>query len=237
MPIITNGYNIGTASAQVVSMSADAQHVVLQNLEPESSSEAYARDGYLYLVAQKFDISGNGTALFSMETGSSGLQIEGYEIVTTTQPVFAELIEGATITTTGAAIPSYNLNRDSADDAEAIFKQATAIVGGSAISSELITGSRLGGGGFMVVGKIHTLTPSTEYGMRFVNQGNQTTTCYLQIVFSEKFNGQNDIWVSGSANETVRIRGGETLQIDLIQSQTLSAVSAGSARLGVLQQD
>jgi hypothetical protein len=237
MAVTHNRFTVGTAIAKVVTDSADSQDVYLQNLEPLASPESYARAGYLYIVAQRFTLPLAGTALFSVEVGASGLQIEGYEIVTTEQTVFAELVEGAAVTTTGAAIPSYNLNRNEADDAASVFKAATAVTGGSAISSELVTGSKIGGGGAMIISKIHTLEASTQYAMRFVNQTQQETDCYLQIIFSEKFNGQNDIWIGDAVGTGVRLSGGDTQVMRLQQGQTLWAVSEEDNELMVTRQD
>jgi hypothetical protein len=218
-------------------MSADAQHVVLQNMEPSSDPDDYARAGYLYVIGRKFTLGASGTALFSIEVGAEGLQIEGYEIVTSAETVFAELVEGATITTTGGAIPSYNLNRTVADDSTSVFKAASALTGGSAISSELITGSKQGGGGGMVASKIHTLPASTQYGMRFVNQTNQETVMFLQLIFSEKFNGQNDVLLGTDSGSGYRLRGGQAVALPMIQGQVLSASAEEAAVLGVLKQD
>lgn len=234
-----NGYTVslGTATASIVSPSADAQHVVLQNLEPSSTPNDYARAGYLNIVFQKFTLAASGTALFNIAVGSKGLQIEGYEIVSSSESVYAELIEGATVTTTGAAIPTYNLNRTESDSVLSVFKAASSVVGGSAISAELITGSKQGGGGGMVISKIHTLEASQDYAIRFVNQTNQETICFVQIIFSEKFNGQNNIWLGGAKDSAFRLRGGETVYLPLIQGQSLSAVAEEAATLGVLKQD
>ena len=233
------GYTVavGTASVPVVSMSADAQHVVLQNLEPASDADEYARAGYLYIVGGTVDIAGTATALFNVATGAAGIQIEGYELVSTAEPVFAELIEGATVTTTGGAIPSYNLNRNEADDATTVFTAASTVAGGSAISTELITASKQGGGGGMVVSKIHTLQPSSDYAFRFSNISNQITTFFFQVIFSEKFNGQNDVWLGGADGAAFRLRGGESVALPMIQGQTLSAEAEESALVGVLKQD
>lgn len=228
---------LGTASATIVGMSADAQHVLVQNLEPESTMDDYARAGYLYLVYQKFSLLAGGTALFNIAVGSKGLQIEAYEIVSTAEPVFAELIEGATVTTTGAAIPSYNLNRDVADSALSVFTAASTVTGGSAVSAELITGSKQGGGGANYFAKIHTLRASQNYAMRFVNQTQQATDMFVQIIFSEKFNGQNNVWLGGAKDASFRLRGGESIALEMIQNQTLSAVAEESATIGILKQD
>jgi hypothetical protein len=218
-------------------MSADAQHVLIQNLEPDSSPDSYAREGYLYLAAGTVPIAGSAIAYFNIATGSAGLQIEGYELVSTEQPVYAELIEGATVTTTGAAIPSYNLNRTANDDAIAVLTAASTVTGGSAISTELITASKQGGGGGMVVSKIHTLEPSSDYVFKFTNISNQSTLFFFQVIFSEKFNGQNDLWIGGTVGDGYRIRGGESVHLPMIQGQVLSAVSEESVDVAVLRQD
>lgn len=237
MPIITNGFNIGTATATVITESSDAQHVVLQNLEPANSSDAYAKAGRLFLLQREFTVNSPGTAIFEVETGANGLQIDSYEIVSTAETIKGELIEGATVTTTGSAIPAYNLNRNESDAHDAIFLAGTAISGGTAIAAELLTADKHAAAGGMTSGKIFTLAPSTKYAFKFVNRGNQATTVHLQLLFSEQFNGDTDIWISGAAEDTIRIRGGETLHIPLLQSQTLTAESATTTRLGVLQQD
>jgi len=229
--------SVGTASVPVVAMSADSQHVVLQNLEPVSDPDAYARAGYLYIAGGTVTIASGGTALFNLATGAAGLQIEGYELVSTNGDVYAELVEGATVTTTGAAIPSYNLNRTEADDADAVLNAASTVTGGSAISTELITASKQGGGGGMIISKIHTLEASSNYAFRFTNIGNQSTVFFFQVIFSEKFNGQNDIWLGGTANAGYRLRGGDSVYLPMGQGQTLSAVAEESVELGVLKQD
>jgi hypothetical protein len=229
--------SVGTAVVPIVGMSADAQNVLVQNLEPSSHPDSYARAGYLYIVGGTVTIAGDGTALFNIATGSAGLQIEGYELVSTEHPVYAELVEGATVTTTGAAIPSYNLNRTENDNATAVLTAASTVSGGSAISSELITASKQGGGGAMIVSKIHTLEPSSDYAFRFTNISNQATVLFFQVIFSEKFNGQNDLWVGGTVGDGYRIRGGESVQLPMIQGQILSAVAEEAVEVGVLRQD
>lgn len=229
--------SVGTATVPVVSMSADAQYVVLQNLEPVSNPDAYARAGYLYLAGGTVTLGASGTALFNLATGPTGLQIEGYELVSGAENVYAELIEGATVTTTGAAVPSYNLNRTEADDAQAVLTAASTVTGGSAISTELITASKQGGGGGMIVSKIHTLEASSDYAFRFTNLTNQETLFFFQVIFSEKFNGQNDVWLGGPDGSSFRLRGGEHVALPMIQGQTLSAQAEESALVGVLKQD
>jgi hypothetical protein len=235
--LFAESFTVGTAIQRVVPGVHYSQDVVIQNLEPLASPESYARAGYLYIVAQQFTLPTAGTALFSVEVGASGLQIEGYEIVTTEQTVFAELVEGATVTTTGAAIPSYNLNRNEADDATSVFKAASAVTGGSAISSELVTGSKIGGGGAMIVSKIHTLEASTQYAMRFVNQTQQGTDCYLQIIFSEKFNGQNNVTIGDESGVGFTLKGGERIQWRTDEGQSVYAVSEEEVEIMVVRQN
>jgi hypothetical protein len=234
-----SGYtvSVGTASVPIVGMSADAQYVIIQNLEPVSDPDAYARAGYLYLAGGTVTLGASGTALFNLATGPAGLQIEGYELVSSAETVYAELIEGATVTTTGGAVPSYNLNRTEADDAQAVLTAASTVTGGSAISTELITASKQGGGGGMIVSKIHTLEASSDYAFRFTNLTNQETLFFFQVIFSEKFNGQNDVWLGGEDGTSFRLRGGEHVALPMIQGQTLSAEAEESALVGVLKQD
>lgn len=236
MAVTTEVYTIGTAIAKVVTDSSDSQDVILQNLEPEPNGDDLSRAGYLYLVQSPFTLTTAGTALFNIATPPGGLQIEFYEIVSSAETVKAELIEGGT-PTTGATVVSYNINRTMPDDAATVFTQASAITGGSVVSAELITGSKQGGGGGAQIAKIHTLRGSEDYGMRFINQTNQETSCFVQIGFSEKFNGQNAIWVGDGVNDGVRLGGGQRVQMRLQAGQTLWAVSEEEAELAVLRQD
>jgi hypothetical protein len=86
-------------------------------------------------------------------------------------------------------------------------------------------------------GKIFTLAPSTDYAMTFVNKGNQTTTVFFQMTFAEDFNGNNDVWVGDAIGTGVRVRGGDTVHMSLIQGQKLFAVSAQDNDLMVTRQD
>jgi hypothetical protein len=236
MAVTHNRYTVGTALAQVVADSADHQEVWLQNLAPDDKTEAFARAGYLYLVASSFTLAASGTALFNIATAPDGMQIQFYELVSTDQPVLAELVEGAT-PTTGATVVSYNINREFPDDATTVFTQASALTGGSVISSELMTASKQGGGSMMATTKTHTLRGSEDYGIRFLNQANQETQIFVQIAFAEKFNGQNEVWVGDAVGTGVRIRGGETIHMSLIQGQKLFAVSEQDNDLMVTRQD
>lgn len=235
--ITSYGVTVGTASTPIVGMSADSQIAIIQNQEPTASIEQLARDGYLYNVAQRFNVLSPGTVSFGIATGPNGLQIEGYEIVSQTEAIEASLIEGATVSTTGAAIPAYNLNRNESDAHVSVLKAATAVSGGSAVSKEYLTADKHSSSGGKGATKILTLKPSADYAFSFVNLGNQTTQVFFQVTFSEKFNGLNDVWLGGSVGTGVRLQGGQTIQLPMIQGQTLSAVAEADNQVGVLRQD
>ena len=228
---------VGTATTPVVGMSADAQIAVIQNLEPQSVASEYAKAGYAYLLQSEFTVNSPGTAIFKVETGTRGMQIDFYEIVSTTDDVKGELIESPTIGTTGAAIPAYNLNRNYSDAHDTTFTAGTSISGGTVIAAEYITADKHAASGGGQSAKVYTLKPSTTYGFKFVNKGNQNTTVFFQMSFVEKYNGWNDVWLGGGVDAGVRLRGGEVMQLPMIQGQTLSAVASDDVEVGVLRQD
>ena len=231
------GVTVGTATTPIVGMSADAQIAVIQNLEPVSQSAEYAKAGYAYLLQREFTVASPGTAIFKVATGSRGMQIDFYEIVSTTDNVKAELFESPTIGTTGAAIPAYNLNRNYSDAHDTTFTAGTSISGGTVVAAEYITADKHAASGGGASAKIYTLKPSTTYGFKFVNKGNQNTTVFFQMSFAEKFNGWNDLWLGGGVDAGVRLRGGQVMQLPMIQGQTLSAVASDDVEVGVLRQD
>ena len=229
-------FTIGTAIERIIGSTHYGQDVILQNLEPARDPNELSRDGYLYLVGQTFDLLGSGTAIFNIATPASGMQIEFYGIVSTAEPVLAELIEGGS-PTTGGTVASYNINRQEADDAQTVFTQATAYTGGSVVSAELITGSKQGGGGATSLAKIHTLKPSANYGMRFTNQANQETSCFVQLGFSEKFNGQNTVTIGDENGNGFTLEGGQFVQMPLDEGISLYAVSEDEARIVIVRQN
>lgn len=237
MAVTHSRYTVGTTLARVVADSPDSQEVWLQNLAPENTVEAYAKEGKAYLVQREFAVSSPGTVIFDVETGTNGLQIQGYDIVSDTDKVKAELIEGATVGTTGSAIQAYNMNRNFSDAHDAVLLAGTSISGGTTIAAEFITADKHAASGGSTSGKIFTLEPSTHYAMKFVNRGNQTTNVHFQMRFVEEFNGHTDIWVGDAVGTGVRVRGGETVHMSLIQGQTLSAVSEQDNELMVTRQD
>lgn len=228
-------YSVGTAAQTVVAPTNDFAKYALKNLQPKNVDE-YARDGYMFNLGQTFTISAGGTANFSMATGSNGAQLDYYTIITETGTLLSSLIEGATITTTGAAIQAYNLNRNHSDTHLAVLKAATSITGGSAVSQEFTTASVHAGGQMSSI-KVHTLRPSTTYGMQFVNQGNQETHVFFQLGFSEHYNGYNNIWLETVDNSYV-LRPNEELIMELPPLSTLNATSLmNSNKLAVMRQD
>lgn len=228
-------YSIGTATTTVVAPTHDYAEYVLKNLQPNTPEEL-ARDGQIYLIGQQFSISSGGTVAFSMVTGNTGSQFDFYQIVTETSSVIASLIEGATIVTNGNPIPAYNLNRNKSDTHKAVLRQATSVTGGTVISSEFVTAS-VHGGGDMASNKIHTLKPSTQYAMRFVNQGNQATNVFFQLGFSEQYNGYNEIWL-GVADQSFVIRPNESLHMTLNPNATINATALTDfCQLAVLRQE
>jgi hypothetical protein len=230
-----NVYSVGTAVQTVVEPTHDLATYVLKNLQPLSVFD-YSRDGYIYLLNQLFTIPANSSVRFSFEAGPTGAQIDFYDFAVTSENVYAELIEGATVTVTGSAIAAYNLNRNKSDAHTSVLKAASAITGGTTISSELVTASK-GVGGIVASGKIHTLEANTQYGFRFTNQGNSVTTVHFQMGFSEQYNGYNEIWL-GTEDDSFVLRGEEQIQFTLLPGEIINAKSKmNSCRLAVIRQE
>jgi hypothetical protein len=228
-------YSVGTAATTVVAPTVDAGRYVLKNLEPKTSEES-AREGDIYLVGQKFNIVNGATTAFSILTGPTGAQLDFYEIISDTSNVYAELIEGATIVTTGDPITAHNLNRNYSDAHSSILKATTSVTGGTTISAEYVTATNQAGGGIDSE-KIHTLEPNTEYAMRFSNVGTQATNVFFQLGFSEKYNGYNSIWL-GTVNDSYVLRAGEEVSMILQPYETINATALiDSCKLTVMRQD
>jgi len=236
MPVESKTVSVNSTPATIVDMSVDGQTALIQNLEPALNANAMSRAGRIFLIEQKFDVANGATALFSIATGASGLQIQFYEIVSTESTIFAELVEGATVTTTGDEILGYNLNRNETDNYDSVFKAASAVTGGVTISAELVTATNQAGGQ-MQLDKIHTLRPNSNYGMKLANVGGKNTTVFLQIAFSEKYNGQTEVTLGDTVGDGYTLKGGEAVKMEFVQSQSLSAVSGGTVEVGILRQD
>lgn len=228
-------YTVGTATQTVVAPTNDYAKYVLHNLQPETVQE-YARDGYIYLLNSQFSITQGASLYFSMLTGPTGAQFDFYSMVTDTAAVYAQLIEGGTIVTTGSPIPAYNLNRNYSDAHQAVLKAATSITGGATISSEFLPASNQSAGQMSSI-KIHTLEPNTEYGFKFTNQGAQTTNVHFQLGWSEHYNGNNEIWLGTQDNSYV-LKAGHKLQMELPPLATINASSKmNSNKLAVMRID
>lgn len=233
MTIAQSVISVGTASQTVVAPTNDFVRYTLKNLQPVDAGE-YARDGYIFLIGQQFSITSGASVSFSILTGATGAQLDFYEIVTDTATIRADLIENATIVTTGSPIPAYNLNRNYSDSHNAVLKAASSVTGGTSISSEFVTASNQGGGAIAST-KIHTLKPNTGYAMKFANAGNQTTNVFFQLGFSEHYNGYNTIWL-GTANDSYALRAGEELKMELTPNATINAVALATNKLAVMRQ-
>lgn len=227
-------FEVGNTPTTLIAPENDSQKVWIQNLEPLSDTDEYARAGFIYQAAQKFSVSAGSTANLNMATGSAGVQIEYYEIVSDTSNVTATLIEGATVTTSGAAIPAHNLNRAIAGTPTATLSSASTVAGGTVIATEFTTADKHAAGGGMGSQKIFTLKPSSNYAFRFVNEGNQDTNVFLQLGFSEKYNGLNQVWLGSSAGSAVTLRGHEMIQLDVRGGEQITAVSNGGTNTVVV---
>lgn len=237
MAITTNLVSVGTASTTIALPTVDAQSLWIENLEPSNEMGSFSRDGYVYSVSRSISISNGGTALFSFTTGDTGAQFEYWQFSAENSSVTGELIEGATITTTGTAIPGRNLNCNKSDAHEAVLEGATALTGGTSILTEYIGASNQSTGG-VSSSKVVTLEPNTEYGFRFIDVGGNGTPLYLQIGWVELYNGYNDVWLEGAFGQTVRLRGGEKVQFELQQAEGIVGVAnRPDVQVAVMRQD
>lgn len=227
---------VGTTPVTVVEPTIDAAHYTLKNLEPSSNLGDYSRKGYVYTVSQYFPIANNGSVYFSFTTGANGAQFDFWNFASSTSSVIGYLIQDATITTTGSAIPGRNLNRNFSDTHQSTLLAATNITGGTTILSEYVGGSNQSAGN-MSSSKIVTLAPNTQYGFKFTDVGGVGTNLHIQIGWVEQYNGLNDIWL-GTADDSFVLHGGEEISLDLFPYATINA-TAGSAgrKLAVIRQD
>lgn len=222
--IVSEVVTVGTSETTVLRPVMRAQQIVLQNLEPSNDMASYSREGLVYLIDQVVTIPSPGTAYFSFTTPADGAQIEFYELTSNSQDILGQLVEGGTVTSTGTAVPAYNLNRQDETAYNSTITTASAISGGTVVVQEYITAGKKSGGN-VGSGKVITLKGSQTYGLRFANQGNQTTKLQAQIGFTEKFNGLNDIWINGASDSTIRLRGGESTVINLYQAEEITAIA------------
>lgn len=228
-------YSVGTATTTVVAPTHDYAKYCLKNLQPKGVDEM-ARDGYIYALFARRDITSGQTEDLSFLTGPSGAQFDYYQLVAESSSIYSSIIESPTVTTTGADIIAYNINRNFADTHNAVIKAATSVTGGTVVQAEFVTASNQGGGAISSQ-KIVTLKPNTQYVLRATNVGNQTTSWYSQIGFSEHFNGYNDIWLETVDNSYV-LKPGDELTMELPPLATINATSKiNSNKLSVMRID
>lgn len=229
-----NVYTLGTAATTVVAPTVDAAHYVLKNLQPAPIMGELARKGHVYSISQSTSISNNGSVYFSFTTGASGAQFEHWEFSSSTSSVLASLIEGATITTTGSAIPAHNLNRNESDAHDSVLIGASALTGGTTILSQYVGASNQTTGGVVTSIPV-TLEPNTQYGFKFQDVGGQGTSLHIQLEWAEQYNGYNDIWLD-TVDDSFVLHGGEEVQAYLQPYQIINA-TAGSegCRLAVMR--
>lgn len=230
-------FSVGTAATEIVGQGMDSKKVWIQNLTAAPEYASYARAGYVYVIDQIVSIPSPGTAAFSFTTGATGAQFEFWNFTSTTDTVLGQLIEGGTVTATGTAVPAYNMNRNFGDDYLTEIETASAVTGGTVLIQELVTADKKAGGG-MDSGKIITLEPNTQYGFKFVNQGNQATSLHAQIGFVEKFNGVNRVYLGTTAGQSVYLAGGEKVAFDLRGDESIFAISNnGTNDVAVMKAD
>lgn len=231
-----NVYTIGTAATTVVAPTLDSARYVLKNLEPANNLGEFSRVGYTYAVQRYFQIANNGTAVFSFTTGPNGAQFDYWNFQSSNSSVLAELIEGATITTTGSAIPGYNLNRNESDAHASTLLAASALTGGTVVYSNYVGASNQATGGSSSA-VIITLEPSTQYGFRFTDVGGNGTNLHIIIAWIEKYNGLNDIWL-GTIDDSFVLSGGEEVSMYLRPYETINASALrNDCKLAVMRQD
>ena len=144
-----------------------------------------AKRGLVHLLAQFFDISATSSVAFVLDTNGTPIQFEFYDIGSDLHPVKAVLLESASASfNPSASVVGRNLNRNYPDTHTATLHSASAWGGGTPIASELV-GSGSKAGGQISQNKVHILKDNTSYVMVFYNTGSQTTSCHLNLVWSE----------------------------------------------------
>jgi hypothetical protein len=193
--------------------------------------------GRVYNLHSTFTVARSTSVSFTVLTGPTGLQIQFYQIISSSSNVRADLIEGATVTPSATSISTYNINRNFPDDAQAVFNGVTSFTGGTAVIAEYITAAKDGGGG-MATEKIITLEPDTRYVFRFTElSGNEDPSVFFEMGFAEKYNGYNDIWLE-TVNDSYVLRADEEIQMTLLPYETINATAIiDSSKLAVLRQE
>ena len=225
MSLSTNTYTVGAAATVIAAGHNMPQRVTVTNMQPSQDIGEMSRAGYVFLAQDQFSIVNNGTAHLQITTGDYGAQFEFYEIVAAGSRVSAQLLEGATFGS-ATAVTAYNLNRQSSNTPDATLSAATAVTGGTVISAELVPASNQAGGA-QFFSKIHTLEANTSYVMRFIDDGGNGAECFLQIGFSEQYNGGHDIHLNSPVGSAFVLRGGERIDAVLYPDEYLEAATEG----------
>jgi hypothetical protein len=154
--------------------------------EVSSETEDLAKRGNVLLICATFDVTSPGTVAFALTTSSEPIQFAFYDISSSLHLMTAELIEAPTsYDATASSITPRNLHREFPDTTTVTLENATNIVGGTVIASEMIGSSIKAGGSLTMGAKIHTLRADETYIMSFTNLGNQTTKAHLNLGWVE----------------------------------------------------
>lgn len=232
-----NVLSVGSPQVQVHSPSVHEQRITLQNTQPISDADEYARDGYVFIANAVFTLSNSGSTAFAIRTGSTGAQIQFYQIDVESSTVYAQLIQGATYGT-GGTVVGYNINRQFSDTYTSVLTGANNVTGGTAVNTEYVPAANQGGGLF-TSNKVVTLQPSTEYVMKFTDFGGNGTEVHFQLGWSEQYNGGHDIWINyGTAGvqNGFRLKPQQTVQFDVSPLDDLVAFSSQPTTLAILRQ-
>lgn len=232
-----NVYLVGTATQTVVAPTHDFATYKLKNIEPIVANQQYSRLGRVYNLHSTFTVARGTSVSFTVLTGPTGMQIQFYQIISSSSNVRADLIEGATVTLSETSVPSYNINRNFPDNAQSVFNGVTSFTGGTVVVAEYITAAKDGGGG-MATEKIITLEPSTRYVFRFTElTNNEDPQVFFEMGFAEKYNGYNDIWLE-TVNDSYVLRPGEEIEMSLLPYETINATAIlDSSKLAVIRQE
>jgi hypothetical protein len=152
--------------------------------ESATDADGLAKRGLVFLMSEFFNIAGNGSVYFALDTNGKEVEFQFYDISTDQAEVQATLIEAPASVTQFNYITPRNLNRNFPDNATASLSAASAVSGGTAIATELI-GNTSKAGGDVSSRKVHTLKNGTVYVMQFVNVINQAGICHMNLGWSE----------------------------------------------------
>lgn len=163
----------------------------------ESSTEpdGLAKRGLVYLLGKKFTINATSTVNLCLTTPARLVMFQFFTIGSTSAEIYVELIEGATVNKSTSAGVGYNLNRNYPDNHESVFSNVTSTTGGTTVVEELVLASN-NVAWDATDARVHILLPSSDYVMRFANQGNQATTCHFQLGWTEMEPTPKELWTS-----------------------------------------